>query len=395
MRVLLKDLIRVHYGKSLKAEDRQESGLISVYGSSGKVGNHSEALFSFPSIVIGRKGSVGAITFAPEGGWVIDTAFYVEILDTQKTDLRYLYYALKDANLVKHTITTSIPGINRDDIYKTTLPLPPLAEQQRIAAILDKADALREKRRQSLAKLDTLLQSVFLEMFGDEKLSHYVDAGSESSHLNLRWTWAKLTDVARLATGHTPSRRVSEYWGGDIPWICLTDIRSLDGQVATKTIECTNEKGIKNSAAVKLPAGTVCFSRTASVGFVTIMGREMATSQDFVNWVCGPQLNPVYLMWALIYSRTRLRALSTGSTHKTIYFPTVEEFRVALPPIELQNKFAVIAQNLAALKQNIEKVEAKSQEFFQSLQQRAFTGELFAAEARAAVQQELFGDGVA
>jgi hypothetical protein len=61
-------------------------------------------------------------------------------------------------------------------------------------------------------------------------------------------------------------------------------------KVAQDTLESTNEQGIANSSARLLPEGTVVLSRTASVGFVTIMGRPMATSQDFVNWVCGPEL---------------------------------------------------------------------------------------------------------
>src|SRR5204862_2248550 len=113
-----------------------------------------------------------------------------------------------------------------------------------------------------------------------------------------------------------------------------------DGVVATRTLENVTPLGIKNSSSVLLPKGTVCFSRTASVGFVTVMGREMATSQDFMNWVCGTKLDPTYLMWALIMSRKRLLTLSSGSTHRTIYMRVVEQFRVLLPPLELQREFA-------------------------------------------------------
>jgi type I restriction enzyme S subunit len=111
----------------------------------------------------------------------------------------------------------------------------------------------------------------------------------------------------------------------------------------------TTPEGIANSSAVLLPKGTVCFSRTASVGFSTIMGIEMSTSQDFVNWVCGPELLPEYLMNALIFSRARLRGLSTGSTHKTIYFSTVEQFRVLLPPVDLQARFCQLISKVDSM----------------------------------------------
>lgn len=159
------------------------------------------------------------------------------------------------------------------------------------------------------------------------------------------WRWAKLTDVARLESGHTPSRSRPDWWGGDIPWISLTEIRELDGRWADKTQITTNEAGIANSAARVLPRGTVCFSRTASVGFVTIMGRPMATSQDFANWVCGDQLAPEFLMHALIRSRTQLRAIATGATHKTIYMPALESFHVCMPDLSKQKR---IVRRLAA-----------------------------------------------
>ena len=191
------------------------------------------------------------------------------------------------------------PGVNATTLKSLSVPLPALAEQRRIAEILDKAEALRTKRRAALAKIDILPQAIFLELFGDELPVAFGEKHSECS----RWRWALLTDVAELATGHTPDRERADYWNGDIPWISLTDIRDLDASITTKTRQSVSQLGIDHSSAVRLPKGTVCFSRTASVGFVTVMGREMATSQDFVNWIPGPLLDPIYLLWALVRSR--------------------------------------------------------------------------------------------
>ncbi|WP_169579896.1 restriction endonuclease subunit S [Rubritepida flocculans] len=152
------------------------------------------------------------------------------------------------------------------------------------------------------------------------------------------WSWHKLTDVARLESGHTPSRSRPDWWGGDVSWISLTEIRALDGQWVESTQLRTNAAGIANSAARILPRGTVCYSRTASVGFVAIMARPMATSQDFANWVCGEELDPEFLMHALIRSRQALRELATGATHKTIYMPTLESFHVCAPEPEIQRQ---------------------------------------------------------
>jgi type I restriction enzyme S subunit len=217
---------------------------------------------------------------------------------------------------------------------------------------------------------------MFLDLFGSHKQTP-VTIGDKLEGHPLGWRWELLTDVARLATGHTPNRKRADYWNGDTPWITLTEIRRLDGTVAEHTTENITKAGIDNSSAVKLPAGTVCFSRTASVGFVTVMGREMATSQDFVNWVCGPQLDFTYLMHAFLRSRARLRSLSTGSTHKTIYFPTVEQFRALIPPLSLQHEFARRIAAVEKLRTSHRAALAKLDALFATLQNRAFRGELF------------------
>jgi len=138
-----------------------------------------------------------------------------------------------------------------------------------------------------------------------------------------------------------------EWWGGDVSWLSLTEIRAFDGKWVSGTEIKTNHAGIANSAARILPVGTVCLSRTASVGFVAIMGNPMATSQDFANWVCGETLDPDFLMYSLIRSRDYLRELSSGATHKTIYMPTLEAFHICLPALEAQK--AIVKRLKAAL----------------------------------------------
>jgi type I restriction enzyme S subunit len=146
------------------------------------------------------------------------------------------------------------------------------------------------------------------------------------------WRWRALRDCAQLESGHTPSRRRPEWWGGTVPWLALPDIRKLHGKYAYETSEYTNDEGLANSSARILPVGTVCLSRTASIGFVTLLGKPMATSQDFCNWICDrSKLNDEYLMYAFMASQAYLRELGSGSVHKTIYMPTIESFHVYTP----------------------------------------------------------------
>jgi len=164
-----------------------------------------------------------------------------------------------------------------------------------------------------------------------------------------RWRWHKLLDLARLESGHTPSRRHPEWWGGDVPWLALPDIRKLHGRYAHETTENINDAGLANSSARLLPAGTVCVSRTASIGFVTILGKPMATSQDFCNWICDRDtLDPEYLMYAFMASQDYLRELGSGAVHKTIYMPTIQSFHICAPEIGEQRRIARTLRNRLA-----------------------------------------------
>jgi len=254
------------------------------------------------------------------------------------------------ARIEETTAFTTVKHLSSRDIQAISILLPSLAEQRSLATRLN--DQLDDISR---------AQSAVAEQVRDaELLSSRILNEAFSGHcpVNVRqannktiadWNWKRLLDAARLESGHTPSRRHPEWWGGDVPWLALADIRRLHGKHAYKTVEATNQAGLANSAARLLPVGTVCLSRTASVGFVTILGKPMATSQDFCNWICGPELDPEFLMYAFMASHDYLRELGSGAVHKTIYMPTIETFRIYAPRIEEQRRIArALRERLAA-----------------------------------------------
>ena len=166
------------------------------------------------------------------------------------------------------------------------------------------------------------------------------------------WRWRLLTELARLESGHTPSRRHPEYWDGDISWIGIRDATANHGRTLQETEQHATQEGINNSSARVLPTNTVCLSRTASVGYVVVMGKPMATSQDFVNWVCNPEiLDYRYLKYALLAEGTSYSRFSHGTTHQTIYFPEVKAFHLCAPHRDTQS---TIADVLSALDDKIE-----------------------------------------
>jgi type I restriction enzyme, S subunit len=184
------------------------------------------------------------------------------------------------------------------------------------------------------------------------------------------WQWSPLTSLARLESGHTPSRLHPEYWGGDIPWMGIRDAKARHGRAIYETLETTNEFGIENSSARILPQNTVCLSRTASVGYVVVMGRPMATSQDFVNWVCSKQLDHNFLKYLFIAEGDEILRFASGSVHSTIYFPEVKAFHICYPSLHEQRRIVGILDRafagIATAKTNVEKNLQNTRALFES-----------------------------
>jgi type I restriction enzyme S subunit len=125
-------------------------------------------------------------------------------------------------------------------------------------------------------------------------------------------------------------------------------IRNGQVEYIYETAEKISELGLANSAARLLPKGTVVLSRTASVGFSAILGVDMATTQDFVNWVCGSTLRPEYLLYVFRSMTHEFRRLTMGSTHQTIYMPDVGGFSTPIPPVPEQDQIVAFIRKATA-----------------------------------------------
>jgi type I restriction enzyme S subunit len=194
------------------------------------------------------------------------------------------------------------------------------------------------------------------------------------------WQWVPLSRVARLESGHTPSRKHPEYWNGAIPWIGIQDAREHHGGRIFDTRQTVNDLGLQNSAARLLPTNTVCLSRTASVGYVLIMGRPMATSQDFVNWICSDALLPDFLLYAIMAEGEGIRRFGRGTTHTTIYFPEVKALHICLPPVDEQHEIVRRASRMLRLAEDLlarlDGATSRMQHCPQAVLAKAFRGEL-------------------
>lgn len=159
---VLGDEIELAYGKALPAHSRRP-GKYGVFGSNGLVGTHDESLISGPGIVVGRKGSVGALAFSSEAFWPIDTTYYV--VNKGDHNWKYLYYLLSCCGLGGLNSHSAVPGLNREDVYSIAVRIPPRHVQDEIARVLDSVSDAIELERRALANAEELLRAATGELF--------------------------------------------------------------------------------------------------------------------------------------------------------------------------------------------------------------------------------------
>ena len=259
-------------------------------------------------------------------------------------------------------------GLGGDAIRTGTFALPSIPEQRAIAAFLDRQTARIAALVSKKERLIKLLQEQRTALIsravfkGLDATVPMKDSGVEwLGEIPAHWEVKRTKFAARLRSGHTPSRQHPEYWQDcTIPWFGLADVWQIrDGQIeyVHETTEKISELGLANSAARLLPKGTVILSRTASVGFSAILGVDMATTQDFVNWVCGATVRPEYLLYVFRSMTHEFRRLTMGTTHQTIYMPDVGGFSTPLPPLPEQEQIvAVIRKDTVRLDALVSKV---------------------------------------
>jgi type I restriction enzyme S subunit len=277
------------------------------------------------------------------------------VLRPRGIDARYLEYVLRaettrqylDANV--QSVTRSQQRVRPEVILKIWVDLPPRGRQLAIARYLDaktsRIDALIAKKRRMIEALEERWRSTMAAGVSGSLLGLSLSSPTGIPWLPTMpagWRRAKLNLIARLGSGHTPSRQHPEWWEGmTIPWITtgeVSQVRDDRQEYLTETREMISEVGLAHSAAQLHPASTVVLCRTASAGYSAIMGVDMATSQDFATWTCGPLLRPRFLLLCLrVMRQDLLGRLAMGSTHKTIYMPDIESIVIPLPQMQVQD----------------------------------------------------------
>lgn len=297
-------------------------------------------------------------------GAVVSKDFPVFRIDESQVLPAYLMHFFR-AGQLQRAIQQRSKGItNRQRIKEEELlafpvPLPSLSEQRRIVGILDRADAIRAKRRQLLADYDELPRSLFTEMFESK--------GFKQLELGL---------ITEVYSGATPSRRKSSYYGGEIPWVKTGEVQ---GKRIEATEECVTQEGVDAAHLRLFPKGSVIiamYGQGKTRGQSAILGIEATTNQACAVIPPSNKFDEVFLQAQFTCSYERLRNGGVGSGQPNLSAARIKKMPVILPPLSLQREFARRVEAIAAARVKVERALALDDELFASLQSRAFRGEL-------------------
>lgn len=272
---------------------------------------------------------------------------------------KYVYYALlsKVPEFLQNAVGGAQPNISQGMIRDTKIPLPQLEEQKRIAAILDKADAIRRKRQQAIKLADEFLRAVFLDMFASNKVKSF----------------EKLGGLVKIIGGGTPSKSKAEYWNGSIPWVSVKDFTS---NFIVSAQDHITELGLKNSATNLIPKGTIILPTRMALGKVAISGCDMAINQDikaiFLNTDAIIQVD--YLIGFLETKSSYLESNGKGATVKGVTLDFLKDIDVPIPSKDEQTKYSNIRKKLLKMRSSYD--SHLSNNFFEALSQKAFSGDL-------------------
>lgn len=270
--------------------------------------------------------------------------------------------------------STTLPIVNKSRFSEIRMPLPELPKQQRIAAILDKADALREKRRQAIAKLDELLQSVFLDMFGDPVTN---PKGWPEGTIE-----AVTKDKSDLRCGPFGTQlKVHELVESGVPLWGIENV--LNNRFEAETTKYITEDKADELKAFAVKQGDVLITRMGTIGRACVVPDSVAEGRISYHLFrvrpspekCLPEFLSSTISRSGVF-HAQLKRLAHGAIMSGLSTSILKEVRFLLPPIRLQERYIAkvksIERQIAISVENLEALD----DLFTSLQQRAFKGEL-------------------
>ena len=237
-------------------------------------------------------------------------------------------------------------NVSKKDILSAPVRMCNEKEQTYVADIFKSVLEIKAKREHELQLLDDLIKARFVEMFG---------GGLKNDG---KFKMKAISEIGRVVSGATPKTSNENYWDGDNLWITPAEV-SDKSFIVYDSIRKITDDGVKSCALNLLPTGTVILSSRAPIGKVAIVGKAMYCNQGFKNIIPDKNINSIYLYTLLNMEKEYLNSLGRGATFKEISKQIVENIKIKVPPIELQNQFADFVHQVDKSKVAIQKIHKK------------------------------------
>lgn len=283
------------------------------------------------------------------------------LLPTPEVDKNYLFYFMPSAlkRIEEKTPFVTVKHLSAKELNKVKVPLPPLKEQRRIAATLDKVSDLIAKRRAQLDKLDLLVKARFVEMFGDMNLN---DRG---------WNIQPLGELCKIVRGGSP-RPIEKFLGGDVPWIKIGDATTGEDIYLHSTREHIIQEGVSKSRLVK--AGSLIFANCGvSLGFARIITFDGCIHD---GWLAlediDSRLDKVFLLQTLNQMTEEFRRIAPAGTQPNLNTAIMKAYQQIIPPLQLQKNFIAFVEQTSKSKLTIQQSLDKLETLKKALMQQYF-----------------------
>lgn len=274
---------------------------------------------------------------------------------------KYLYFFLKSKTKFLNSLGrgATFKEISKSIVENILIPCPNIQIQKQIAERLDKVQELIAKQKEQISKLDLLIKSRFLDMFGDPISNPK------------KWPTRRMGDIFKITSGGTPSRKKSEnFENGTIPWVKTGD---LNVPVLTHTVECITEMGLQNSSAKLFPVGTVLLAMYgATIGAVSILGIEACSNQACAAFLPVDTISPIYLYFFLFLQKQHFIKLGVGGAQPNISGEILKREKILCPPVVLQTQFANFVQSVEQQKEVFSARLSHLEVLYKSLMQEYF-----------------------
>lgn len=307
----------------------------------------------------------------------------------------YLYHYIRQESyrkLAEANMTGSVgqKRVPKEFVQNSLIPLPPLQEQQRIVESIERLFIRLDKTTERLGLVPTTMkmfrQSVLEAAFAGELTENFVFKTDQPNE----WKDTELNQIGNWSTGGTPSRKIKEYFGGNISWVKSGDLN--DG-IVLDTEEKITQKGLDNCSAKLLSAGSLSIALYgATIGKLGILGIDAATNQACANCVPNKKLiDTRYLFYYLLQQRKKLIEAGQGGAQPNITNKIIRQWPIKLPTLPEQQEIVRRVDSLFAFADSIESkvivAREKTDQLRQSILAKAFSGELVPTEAELAKQE--------